>query len=187
NALAIDIMLPAFPNMIATFALASPNDIQFVILTYVSAFGLAQLVFGPVSDRFGRRSPLLFGIVLYIGSAIAGAFAPSFAFLLVARFLQGIGAAATRVVALSVVRDTQAGRAMASTMSLVMMVFMVVPIFAPLTGQALTMIGEWHLIFLFMALLAALVGTWSWLRLPETLPEDRRRPLTIRSITSAFR
>ncbi|PWW04393.1 DHA1 family bicyclomycin/chloramphenicol resistance-like MFS transporter [Hoeflea marina] len=186
NALAIDIMLPAFPNMAASLGLADPNKVQYVLLAYVIGFGGAQLFFGPISDRYGRRAPLLIGICLYVACAAAGAYAPSFEFLLAARVLQGIGAAATRVIAISIVRDTHHGRGMAATMSLVMMVFMVVPVIAPLTGQGIILFGEWHLIFLFMAVVAALVGAWALLRLPETLPLDQRRPLTVASVGQAF-
>ncbi|MCY0095393.1 multidrug effflux MFS transporter [Hoeflea ulvae] len=186
NAVAIDIMLAAFPNIGASYGITDPNRIQFVLLSYIIGFGLAQLFFGPISDRYGRRAPLFAGIALYATCAVAGAFAPSFEFLLVARFLQGIGAAATRVIAISVVRDTHSGRGMASTMSLVMMVFMVVPVFAPMIGQVMILFGDWHLIFLFMALVSLLVGGWAMQRLPETLKEENRRPLTARSIGQAF-
>lgn len=186
NALAIDIMLPAFPNIAADLALADPNHAQFVILSYVIGFGGAQLFFGPVSDRFGRRAPLFAGLVLYILGAIGGALAPSFDLLIASRILQGVGAAATRTIALSVVRDTHSGREMASIMSLVMMVFMVVPVFAPLTGQVIVMFGDWHLVFLSMAVVGAAMLAITALRLPETLPQSRRRPLTMRSVSEAF-
>ncbi|OCW58782.1 multidrug effflux MFS transporter [Hoeflea olei] len=186
NALAIDIMLPAFPNIAEGLGVDDANRVQFVLLSYIIGFGGAQLIFGPISDRFGRRKPLFVGIALYATCCIAGALAPSFEFLLLARFLQGIGAAATRVIALSVVRDTHSGRGMAATMSLVMMVFMVVPVFAPMMGQVIILGGEWHLIFIFMATVSLVVGFWAAMRLPETLKPERRRPLTIASIGQAF-
>ncbi|SOE08549.1 DHA1 family bicyclomycin/chloramphenicol resistance-like MFS transporter [Hoeflea halophila] len=186
NALAIDIMLPAFPNIQGDLGIADGNSVQYILLSYIIGFGGAQLFFGPVSDRFGRRAPLFFGIALYAICAISGALAPSFEFLLIARFLQGVGAAATRVIAISVVRDTHSGRAMAATMSLVMMVFMVVPVFAPMIGQVIILGGDWHLIFVFMALVSLAVGLWAMLRLPETLDNENRRPLTTKSIREAF-
>lgn len=186
NALAIDIMLPAFPNIAADLTLSDPNHAQFVILSYVVGFGGAQLVFGPISDRFGRRKPLFAGLVLYIVCSVAGALAPTFELLIASRVLQGIGAAATRTIALSVVRDTHSGREMASIMSLVMMVFMVVPVFAPLSGQIIVMFGDWHLVFWSMAIVGGLMLAWTALRLPETLPNARRRPLTMASVAEAF-
>jgi len=186
NALAIDIMLPAFPNISQSLGLTDANLVQYVLLSYVIGFGGAQLFFGPIADRYGRRTPLFVGIALYAICAIAGAFAPSFEFLLLARFLQGVGAAATRVIALSVVRDTHSGSGMAATMSLVMMVFMVVPVFAPMMGQVIILAGDWHLIFVFMAFVSVAVGLWAAFRLPETLKEENRRPLTLASIRQAF-
>lgn len=186
NALAIDIMLPAFPNIQTDLGITDANRVQYILLSYIIGFGGAQLFFGPVSDRFGRRAPLFVGIVLYAICAIAGALAPTFEFLLIARLLQGVGAAATRVIAISVVRDTHSGRGMAATMSLVMMVFMVVPVFAPMIGQIIVLVGNWHLIFTFMALVSLIVGFWALLRLPETLHEENRRPLTLKSVRQAF-
>ena len=186
NALAIDIMLPAFPNISGSYGITDANLVQHILLSYVIGFGLAQLFFGPVSDRYGRRAPLFVGIGLYAVCAVAGGFAPSFEFLLVSRFLQGVGAAATRVIAISVVRDTHSGRGMAATMSLVMMVFMVVPVFAPMIGQVIILAGDWHLIFIFMAFVSLVVGAWALFRLPETLHEENRRPLTVKSISQAF-
>jgi DHA1 family bicyclomycin/chloramphenicol resistance-like MFS transporter len=187
NALAIDIILPAFPAMLDTFGQDVGNKVQYVLSAYLIGFGIAQLFYGPVTDRFGRRAPLFFGMTLYIIFAFAGIFAPSFELLLFCRFMQGVGAASTRVIAVAVVRDTHSGRAMASTMSLVMMVFMVVPIFAPMIGQGIIIFGDWHLIFLFMAAICALVLTWAVFRMPETLPVEKRRELTLKSVLTSFR
>ncbi|GAB4349329.1 MAG: multidrug effflux MFS transporter [Oricola sp.] len=185
NALAIDILLPAFPNISAAYAIDG-NAVQYLLLSYVMGFGAAQLFFGPVSDRFGRRKPLFAGLAIYIACAIAGSFAPSFEMVLAFRFLQGLGAAATRVIALAVVRDTHAGRSMASTMSLVMMVFMVVPIVAPFVGQAIILVGPWQHIFWFMALLAGAMTLWVAFRLPETLNPANRRSLAVGPIFRGF-
>jgi DHA1 family bicyclomycin/chloramphenicol resistance-like MFS transporter len=107
--------------------------------------------------------------------------------LLAARVFQGVGAAATRIIALSVIRDTHSGRQMASIMSLVMMVFMDIPDIAPSTCQILILVGQWHLIFIFMAVLSTLIGIWTFFRLPETLSAEHRRPLTGSSVIEAFR
>lgn len=187
NALAIDIMLPAFPNIQADFPDAAGNEVQYLLLSYIIGFGAAQLVYGPISDRFGRRMPLFVGMAMYVIFSVLGALAPSFTMLLAARFLQGVGAASTRTIAMAVVRDTHSGRAMASTMSLVMMVFMVVPVFAPMTGQVIIIFGDWHLIFTFMALIGVAVLAWCMRALPETLHEEYRRPLTATSVVQGFR
>jgi DHA1 family bicyclomycin/chloramphenicol resistance-like MFS transporter len=187
NALAIDIMLPGLQQIGASLDVAVENHRQYVISAYIAGFGLAQLAWGPVSDRFGRRGPLLVGLVIYVVAALAAALAPSFASLLALRTVQGVGAAATRVIAVSIVRDVYGGRRMAETMSLVMMVFMIVPVVAPGIGQLLMLFSEWHMIFVFMGVTALAITAWIALRLPETLPVERRRPFTVQVIGEGFR
>ena len=187
NALAIDVMLPALPYMGDALGVANENERQLVVSTYMIGFGAAQLFFGPITDRFGRRAPLFFGIALYVICAIAANFAPTFAILLGLRFVQGLGAAATRVIAISVIRDQYSGREMASVMSLAFMVFMAMPIVAPGIGQLILLAGTWHYIFIFMAVLASIIGLWAWLRLPETLHPEYRRPLAVSVILDGFR
>jgi len=187
NALAIDIMLPALPNIGAALGVANENERQLVVSSYMVGFGAAQLFFGPVTDRFGRRAPLFFGIGLYVLCAICATFAPTFAIMLGLRFVQGCGAAATRVIAMSVIRDRYSGREMASVMSLAFMVFMAIPIIAPGVGQIFLSFGTWHLIFIFMTVLATLIGSWAWLRLPETLHPEYRRELKLSVVADGFR
>lgn len=187
NALAIDVMLPALPYMGEALGVTSENERQFVIGVYMLGFGTAQLVFGPLTDRFGRRAPLLVGLAIYVACAFAATFAPSFTVLLALRFAQGLGAAATRVIATSVVRDKFSGRAMAEVMSLTFMVFMAIPIIAPGIGQILLLTGPWQLIFIFMAGLATLIALWAYFRLPETLDPANRRPLTFAAVFEGFR
>lgn len=186
NALAIDIMLPGLQEIGASLGVESENHRQFVITAYIAGFGLAQLGFGPISDRFGRRAPLLIGLAIYVAAALMASFAPSFVVLLTLRFVQGIGAAATRVIAVSVIRDTFGGRAMAEIMSLVFMVFMVIPVIAPSIGQLIMLFAEWHMIFVFMAAIAFAITIWTAVRLPETLDPENRRPFTASSILSGF-
>src|SRR5690606_10572145 len=143
--------------------------------------------YGPVSDRFGRRTPMFVGLAIYIASSLAAILVPSFAALLALRFIQGIGSSAMRVITISIVRDIFGGRAMAEVMSLIMMVFMVVPVMAPGTGQVVMLFGDWHLIFVFMAVMAAAVWAWMYFRLPETLHPDDVRPFTVRSVLAGFR
>ena len=187
NALAIDVMLPALPYMGEALGVTSENERQFVIAAYMLGFGSAQLAFGPLSDRFGRRAPLLIGLVVYIACAFAAIFAPNFAVLLGLRFVQGLGAAGTRVIATSIVRDRFSGRAMAEVMSLTFMVFMAIPIVAPGIGQILLLSGPWQSIFIFMAGLATVFSLWAFFRLPETLDPANRRPLTLAAVAEGFR
>ena len=187
NALAIDVMLPALQEIGGSLGVADENSRQFVITAYIVGFGLAQLFFGPISDRYGRRVPLIAGLVVYVAAAFACVFAPSFAALLFLRFVQGLGAAATRVIAVSVVRDTFGGRAMAEVMSLVFVVFMIIPIIAPGVGQVLMIGFDWHAIFVFVGLLGLIVLVWTGMRLPETLRDEYRRPLNAAAIFEGFR
>lgn len=187
NALAIDVMLPALPYMGEALGVANENERQFVIGAYMVGFGLAQLAFGPLTDRFGRRGPLLVGLAIYVVCAFAATFAPDFGVLLALRFAQGLGAAGTRVIATSVVRDRFSGREMAEVMSLTFMVFMAIPIIAPGIGQVLLLTGPWQAIFIFMAGLATAISLWAFFRLPETLHPEYRRPLTLTAVTEGFR
>ncbi|AIJ86187.1 multidrug effflux MFS transporter [Brucella melitensis] len=186
NALAVDIMLPGLPQIGASLGVHSENHVQFVITAYLLGFGVSQLFYGPLSDRFGRRLPLFGGLAIYVVAALGSAFVTDFTTLIILRVLQGLGAAATRVIAVSVVRDKFSGRQMAEVMSLVMMVFMILPVVAPATGQLIMLFGEWHLIFMFMAIMALVAGLWAFLRLPETLPVSHRCPLTMKSTLGGF-
>jgi DHA1 family bicyclomycin/chloramphenicol resistance-like MFS transporter len=125
--------------------------------------------------------------VIYIAAALASAFAPSFAVLLCLRFIQGIGAASTRVIAVSFIRDVFGGRKMAEVMSLVFMVFMIIPVIAPGVGQLIMLFAEWHWIFIFMTVVATAISIWAALRLPETMHPENRRPLTISAVVDGFR
>ncbi|WP_390624887.1 multidrug effflux MFS transporter [Pseudorhizobium xiangyangii] len=187
NALAIDIMLPGLQEIGAALGVENENHRQYVVSAYLLGFGVAQLAYGPISDRFGRRRPMLVGLAIYVISSLAVVAAPSFAGLLALRFIQGIGSAAMRVITISIVRDIYGGRAMAEVMSLIMMVFMVVPVIAPGTGQIILLFGDWHLIFVFMAVMALAVALWMHFRLPETLHPEDVRPFTVRSVLGGFR
>ena len=175
NALAIDMMLPALPAIAHGLGVHQPNDQQLVIIAYTVGFGVGQMVWGPLADRFGRRPLLVAGLSLYALLAIGCAVAPTFALLLAGRAAMGGAAAATRVLVTAMVRDMFEGEAMARVMSLVFMTFMVVPVLAPSIGQAILTIAPWQAIFGALAVYAVVVLTWSLIRLPETLhPEDRR-------------
>lgn len=186
NSLAIDIMLPALPYIGQAFDIHNPNNNQYVISSYMLGYGIGEIIFGPISDRYGRRDPLLIGVYLYVAACICTIFCPTFGAVLVARLLQGLGAASTRVVAASIVRDRYSGHAMAQVMSLTIMLFMVIPILAPGFGQLLLSIGPWQLIFVFMALFGVVVAVWARQRLPETLATENRRELTVSAVLEAF-
>ena len=187
NSLAIDIMLPGLQQIGASLGVVDDNHRQYVITAYILGFGLAQLFFGPVSDRFGRRSPLILGILIYVAACGAAALSPTFAMLLLCRFVQGVGAAATRVIAVSIVRDVFDGRRMAEVMSLIFMVFMALPIVAPSIGQFIMLFATWHYIFVSMSVGALIIGVWAIFRLPETLHPEDRRALSAEAVLGGFR
>ncbi len=186
NALAIDIMLPGLQQIGASLGVENENHRQYVITAYFAGMAFALLGYGPASDTFGRRKPLLFGLSVYLVAAFAAAFAPNFETLLALRFIQGIGAASTRVIAVSIVRDRFGGRQMAQIMSLIFMVFMVIPVIAPSIGQLVMLFANWHMIFICMGTIGLAITVWAALRLPETQHPEDRRPLTFKSIGQAF-
>ncbi len=187
NPLAMDMMLPALPNIGTAFGIPVANHLQLVLSTFLIGFGAGQFVMGPLSDRFGRRPMLLVGLTVYVAASVLAIAAPSFEALLLARALQGLGTSATRVIATSVVRDCYAGRRMASVMSLAMMVFIAVPVLAPSFGQAVLLVTKWRGIFGVLMAYGVLALIWIVLRLPETLPETERKSLAPRDVLNAFR
>jgi MFS transporter, DHA1 family, multidrug resistance protein len=186
NPLAMDMMLPALPNIGTAFHIEAANRPQMVLSTFLIGFGVGQFAMGPLSDRFGRRPVLLGGMTVYAIASLLAIAAPSFETLLLARALQGLGTSATRVIATSVVRDCYTGRRMASVMSLAMMVFIAVPVVAPSFGQAVMLLTQWRGIFIVLMLYGLLALIWSALRMPETLPVTARKSLAIRDVLGAY-
>ncbi|MCH8488741.1 MAG: multidrug effflux MFS transporter [Oceanicaulis sp.] len=177
NALSIDIILPAMGEVGA--ALGAPgNDRQLIITAYMLGFGAAQLAFGPLADSLGRRRVLRGALGAYLAATALCIGAPDMGLMVAARFLQGVAAAATRVVAVAVVRDLVAGRRMAEIMSFAMTVFMIAPILAPGLGQLILFVAPWQAIFAALFVLGAALMLWMALRLPETLRVEHRIALS---------
>jgi DHA1 family bicyclomycin/chloramphenicol resistance-like MFS transporter len=186
NALSIDIMLPALPDIGAAFAVAHENDRQLVVLSYIITFGMAQLVYGPLTDAFGRRRVLIWALGLYVIGALLCVVAGTFTLFLLARGLQGLGAAATRVISTAVVRDLTDGRRMAQIMSLAMTAFMIIPIVAPGIGQLILFAAPWRWIFGALLIYALTILAWAAFRLPETLPPEKRQPFALGSAFALY-
>jgi DHA1 family bicyclomycin/chloramphenicol resistance-like MFS transporter len=185
NAIAIDSMIPALPDIGGHLRVADENRRQLIIVIYMLGFGFGQLLWGPLADRFGRKPILLIGIAAYALFAGLCSIAPTFEILIAGRLLQGAAAAVTRVLVVAMVRDLFEGEAMARVMSLTFMVFMLVPVLAPSFGQAILAIGPWQAIFWALAGYGLLLGGWSFLRLPETLRPEFRRSLNIGELWTA--
>ena len=187
NALAIDTMLPALPQIGDAVGIPTESGRQWIVTSYLLGFGGAQLFFGTLSDRFGRRPVLLTGLAGYLAFSILCAFATTFPILMAARGLQGISAAATRVLAISIVRDRFAGRQMARVMSLVFIVFLAVPIIAPSLGQFIMLFAPWRWVFGVLAIYSATVLVWVAVRLKETIHAEDRRAISWPNVLFAVR
>ncbi len=182
NALTIDLMLPALPQIGEELGVARANDRQWIITAYMFGFGVAQLIYGPLSDRYGRRPVLMGGLALYVLTTLAAAYAFSFPHMIAMRVATGVAAAATRVLAVSIVRDRYQGRRMAQVQSFSGIIFMAVPIFAPSVGGWLLEVMPWRGLFWALGLFGAAVLAWVGLGLPETLDPAHRRALTPRAV-----
>ncbi|KKC24005.1 multidrug effflux MFS transporter [Sphingomonas sp. SRS2] len=185
NALSIDIMLPALSVIGRDLGVTVENHQQLIIAIYLGSFGVGQLFYGPLADRYGRRSVLLTSMLVYALMSFIAARAGSFEMLLVARAFQGMAAAATRILSISIIRDRFSGRRMARVMSLAFLVFLSVPVIAPTLGQLMLLVAPWHWIFYFLGGFSLLVMLWAGLRLPETLDPARRLPISIRATSAA--
>lgn len=187
TALSIDAMLPALPAIGAALGIVDPNDRQWVVSAFMLGFGAAQILHGPLSDRFGRRPVLFASLAAGVMFNLVAAVAESFPVLVAARVAGGMATASSRVLAVSIVRDCFAGAQMARVMSLATIVFLAAPVLAPAIGQAILLIAPWPWIFVFLAAVGAGVLGWAMLRLPETLPRERRLPLSLGRLALGFR
>ena len=185
NALAIDAMLPALPAIGKGLGVAVANDRQYVISLYLLGTALGALVYGPLADRFGRKGVLVPALFAYIAFAIGCGLATSFPMLLALRFAHGMVSAALGVIVVAVIRDLFAGDAMAKRLSLIFLVFMIVPIIAPTIGAGVAAIAGWRAIFLVLAGMGAVMLVWLR-RLPETLEPGDVRPLDWRTMVSGW-
>ena len=184
HALAIDAMLPALGVMAHDLGVADSNRRQLVVGAFLVGAGLGSLLPGALSDRFGRKPVLLVCIASYFVLSLACAFATTLPMLVALRFLQALFCAGMLVIPSAIIRDRHEGDRMARMQSLIGMVFMVVPVMAPLLGQAVLLVASWRWIFGVLAVFSALVMVWCALRLPETMPPEYRQPIAPRAIAA---
>lgn len=186
-ALGIDLMLPAFAEIRTDLGLPPASTaLAGLVTTYFFGLAIGTVVYGPVSDRVGRRPTLAAGYAIYAVGALLSALAPSLVWLLAARFVWGLGAAGPRTITLAVVRDTFSGERMSRAMSLIMAVFVIVPVIAPTVGALATTVMSWRWLFASVLVATALVAVWGR-RLPETLAPEHRRELTAFEIARALK
>ncbi len=186
-AFSIDAMLPALPNIAQELTPDDPTRAPLIMTAFVLGMGIGTFFTGPLSDAFGRKTVMVCGAAVYIlASAIAWASA-SFEVVIAARILQGLGAAGPRVVSIAVIRDLFSGREMAKIVSIVMMIFTLVPGFAPTLGYVIITTSGWRGIFMAFIVFSVISVAWLVLRLPETLPRENRRPLRMRLLLDAVR
>jgi MFS transporter, DHA1 family, multidrug resistance protein len=171
---AIDMYLPAMPEIGHDLA-AEMQAVQWTIVAYFIAFGLAQLIYGPWADQAGRKPPLYVGLGLFIAGTVVCALAPSIGWLIAGRVLQGLGGAANMVVLRAVIRDLATGHSATRMMSTIMIVIAVSPLLAPLSGSALLAFGSWRLIFWALLVAAGLSFLLIHFALPETLTDENRQ------------
>lgn len=184
-AVTTDMYLPSLPA-VAEDLQASQAAVQFTLSGMLLGGGVGQLVIGPLSDRFGRRLPLIIGITLHVVISLLCSVAPDIGTLIVLRVLQGFFNAAAAVVAIAVIRDRFVGSDAARLLSRLMLVIGVAPLFAPTVGQAIAGIWEWRAVFYALALIGVALVVIVWRFMPETLPAERRRSGQVRSIAGGY-
>ena len=186
-ALAIDTVLPALPEIGRDLGIQRENNLQYVIMAVFLGLSFGQITFGPVSDGIGRKPAIYFGLLLFMIGCLMSILATSFEAMIASRILQGIGIAGPHTVTVALVRDQYEGRQMARLMSFAMAVFILVPTIAPSLGQLILWLGDWRAIFGTFLAIASVAFVWFALRQPETLPPDRRLPISIRAVGGAAR
>ena len=186
-ALSIDMVLPALPSIGASLGVTRANDNQLIVSLFFLGFGVGQLFYGPVSDTVGRKPAAFAGLALFSVGCVMALTSRSFPLMLTGRFLQGIGVAGPRTITLALVRDRFEGREMARVMSLITVVFILVPVVAPAMGQTVLALSGWRAVF-GVYLAAGLFATiWFAVRQEETLASARRMPFALGRIAGAAR
>ena len=186
TALSIDMMLPALPDIGRDLGVAHPNDAQLVISVLILGLGIGQIIFGPLSDCFGRKPIIFTGFLIFILGCLLSIFSQQFSVMLLGRLIQGIGVAGPRTAIIALIRDQYDGRAMARIMSVIMAVFIFVPAIAPALGQVIMLKTNWRAIFGVLIIQALIALTWFTIRQPETLPRQQRIPFSPKRILNGL-
>lgn len=177
-ALSIDALLPALPEIGEALGATSASDNQLLITMIFLGIGFGQLIFGPISDSFGRKPLVYIGFIVFIIASLICVTTKNYEMMLFGRILQGVGLSSPRSLSTSMVRDEFSGDYMAKILSFVVMFFILVPVVAPMFGQFLIHLFNWEAIFYFNLLFGLAIMIWFWLRQPETLPKEKRIKFT---------
>lgn len=186
TAMSIDTVLPALSEIGFDLGVKRPNDTQLVISLLFMGMSVGQMFLGPLSDSIGRKPTVYIGFGLFAAGCLMSMLTNNFEIMLAGRVLQGLGSAAPRVVVIALVRDRFSGREMARVMSLVMGVFILVPLIAPAFGQALLLVAHWRWIFGIFLMMVLFIGIWFAWRQPETLAPDQLIPFSLLAIGRAI-
>jgi len=173
-ALSIDAVLPALPDIGLSLEVANTNHLQLIIFMMFLGLGLGEIVFGTLSDSYGRKPIVYIGVSVFVLASFLIVWAPSLEVLLIGRVIQGIGLSAARSVSIAIIRDTYHGERMARIMSFIMTIFILVPMVAPLLGKFILEAYNWQAIFYFQLLFVGVTIIWFRLRQRETLAKDKR-------------
>jgi DHA1 family bicyclomycin/chloramphenicol resistance-like MFS transporter len=184
-ALTIDTMLPALAVIGRDLGVINPNHNQLIITVIFLGIAIGQLLYGPLSDSIGRKPAIYIGTGIFMLGSIMSLLATSFTLMLAGRLLQGLGIAGPRIVTMAVIRDKYEGRQMAKVMSFVITLFILAPTIAPALGQIIISFSHWRVIFAFFILLSLITMAWLAFRQPETLPIEKRIPLSLSRVWSA--
>lgn len=182
QALAVDAMLPALGQIAQDLGVSNPNHRQLVVGVFLVAAGCGSLLPGPLSDRYGRRRVLLVSFAGYIVLSLGCALSIGFNTLIALRIAQALASAGLTVLPAAIIRDRHSGDAMARMQSTVAMVFMIAPMLAPSLGQTVLLVAGWRWIFALLSVLGGVIGTWIFLRLPETMAARHRQSIDPRRI-----
>lgn len=186
-AFSIDAVLPGLGQISQDFSLSNANQAQWVIIAIFAGMTIGELIAGPMSDAIGRKRILFTGIGVYIIGTLMCYYAQSFEWFILGRFVQGLGVAGPHIASVATVRDKYSGAHMARIMSLIMMVFMVVPAIAPSVGQVVIHFFSWRDIFILYLFYAVLISIWVAIRLEESLIVEKRVPMRLGTFKDGFK
>lgn len=179
TAVSIDAILPALRQIGEALEVSDPNRTQLVVSMFILGMACGEVLFGPISDAVGRKRAILAGLLVFVVGTVVAMTAPSFEQFLAGRIIQGLGVSGPKIASRALIRDLYEGEAMARIMSLIFMVFVLVPMLAPALGQLVLFVADWRAIFVGYLVFAGVVAAWLGIRQPETLAPDRRIPFSL--------